>query len=385
MKLAFWLSLVSLIYVYAGFPLLVMIVGVVRRRRVRKQPITPSLSLIVAAYNEAGVIKAKLDNALALDYPRNRLEIIVASDGSTDATEAIVYGYLPKGVRLLSLARRGKIHALNHATALATGEMLVFSDANTMFHPNALRKLAANFADPEVGGVAGNTGYVVKPGSQSSSYGEKLYWRYDTWLKELESQTGNVVAAHGGMYALRRDLYSPLASAAVTDDFAISTAVIVQGYRLVFEREACAYEVAVAHAGREFGRKVRLMTRGLRAVILRKALLNPFRYGFYSLVLFSHKILRRLLPFALLFLFIGSIDLSTSGTLYSAAAVVQACFYSLAAAGYLLKHVSAGKRKILYIPFFYCLANTAALVAIIKLVTGHKVELWQPQRHSAQV
>src|SRR5688572_20176088 len=203
MTLAFWLSLASLIYVYAGFPLLVMIVGAVRRRRVRKQPITPKVSLIIAAYNEAAIIRAKLENALMLDYPRNKLEIIVASDGSTDETERIVRSY--KEVRLLSLARRGKIHALNHAAALATGDIMVFSDANTMFHYNALLALAANFADPEVGGVAGNTRYVVETGSQSSSYGENLYWQYDTWLKELESQTGNVVLAHGGMYALRRN------------------------------------------------------------------------------------------------------------------------------------------------------------------------------------
>ena len=384
MTLIFWLSAALLVYVYAAFPLLVMIMGAVRRRHVHKRSIAPKVSLIIAAYNEEAVIKTKLDNALALEYPRDALEVLVASDGSSDATEAIVAGYQAAGVRLLALPRRGKIHALNHAVLQATGDILVFSDANTMFRADALRTLVANFADAEVGGAAGNTGYLVKPGSQSSSYGESLYWRYDTWLKVLESATGNVVSAHGGIYAVRRELYSAIPSAAVTDDFAISTAVIARGYRLVFEREARAYEVAVGQAGREFGRKVRLMTRGLRAVLFRRALLNPFRYGFYSLVLFSHKVLRRLLPFALLLLFISSIGLSKSGSIYFFAAVAQAGFYSLAAAGCLLKNLPAGKAKLLYISFFYCLANAAALVAVIRLATGQKVELWQPQRHGAQ-
>ncbi|MDZ7343452.1 MAG: glycosyltransferase, partial [candidate division KSB1 bacterium] len=165
----FWLSLATLIYVYAGFFLLVVIVGWIRRRRVRQRPITPKISLIIAAYNEEKGIAERLENALALDYPREALEIIVASDGSDDATETIVARYADRGVRLLSLPRQGKIRALNEAVAQATGEILVFSDANSMYDPQALRHLARNFADPEVGGVAGNTVYGQHSHSDSSS------------------------------------------------------------------------------------------------------------------------------------------------------------------------------------------------------------------------
>ena len=380
--LGFWLAVASVFYVYAGFPVLVVAVGWLRRREVNKKPITPSVSLIVAAYNEEESIGQRLENALALDYPAEALEIIVASDGSTDRTEAIVERYGDHCVRLLRLPRRGKIPAVNAAVAHASGSVLIFSDANSMYDRQALRKLVQNFADPEVGGVAGNTGYTIPPGSESSSRGEDLYWNYDTWLKQLESLSGSVVSAHGGMYAIRRELYVPISDPAVTDDFAISTAVIEQGWRLVFEREARSYEAAVPEAGREFQRRTRLMTRGLRGLLLRKRLLNPFRYGFYSLVLFSHKVLRRLLPVALLILCASSMALSSRGVLYSFAAAAQIVFYSAAGAGYLLRRTRLGQRKYLYIPFFYCLANAAALVAAAKLILGERIALWQPQRHN---
>ncbi len=386
---AFWLSLAVPLYVYAGFPLLVGLVGWWRRRQVRKQPITPAMSLIIAAYNEERHIAERLENALALDYPRDALEIIVALDGSDDATAAIVATYAPQGVRLLTLPRRGKLHALTAAVAQARGDLLVFSDANTLYDARALRMLARNFADPEVGGVAGRKIYTTQSGSDSSSQGERLYWSYDTWLKQMESLTGSIVAADGAIYAIRRTLYCAPTTAAVTDDFALSTAVIEQGYRLVFEPEACAYEDALPAAEREFWRKVRLMTRGLRGVLLRKRLLNPWRYGFYALVLFSHKVLRRLVPVFLLLLFVTSLlvsllvslPASSGGALYSSAAVAQVLFYALAGAGYVLRRTRVGQKKYLALPFFYCLANAAALVALIQVIRGQHIALWQPQRH----
>lgn len=379
----FWLALAMLFYVYAGFPLLVIAVGRLRNRRVRKEPITPTVSLIIPVWNEERTIAERLENALAQDYPAEALEIIVTSDGSDDRTEAIVAGYESRGVRLLRLPRRGKIYALKDAVAAAKGEILVFSDANSMYERDALRMLARNFADPEVGGVCGNQVYLKARKSDTSSQGERLYWSYDKWVKNMESLTGSIVSAHGAIYAIRRKLYRPPASAAVTDDFAISTVVVEQGYRLVFESEAIAYEEPVPAASREFGRKVRIMNRGLRSVILRKRLLNPFRHGFYSLELFSHKVLRRLVPFFLLVLLVGSALSSPRSDFYLVAAVAQTSFYVMAGVGYLLRHHRLGRLKILYVPFFYCLANAAALIAIIKLVRGSRVELWQPQRQGS--
>lgn len=377
----FWVSVACLAYAYAGFPLLVAAVGWVRRRRVRTAPVTPSVSLIIAAYNEEAVIAERLENALALDYPKDRLQILVAADGCTDATVAIAGGYAGRGVQALPLPRQGKIRTLNEAATHATGDVLVFSDANIMCHPHALRALARNFADPEVGGVAGHTGYRLEEASESSGQGERLYWDYDTWLKRLESATGSIVSAHGGLYAIRRHLFQPVTDPAVTDDFAISTAVVEQGHRLVFEPDAKASEYAVPQAHREFRRRVRLMTRGLRGVILRRRLLNPARYGFYSIVLFSHKVLRRLVPVFLLVLAATSAYLAPGHPLYLTAAVAQIAFYALAMVGWSLRRAASGRLKVAYIPFYYCMANAACGVALLQLLRGRRIELWQPQRH----
>jgi cellulose synthase/poly-beta-1,6-N-acetylglucosamine synthase-like glycosyltransferase len=377
---AFWLAAAFLVYAYALFPALVAAVGLWRRREVARSPCTPSVSLIIAAFNEEANIAARLDNALALDYPADQLEIIVASDGSTDATEAIVSGFAERGVRLLPLPRRGKIHALNAAVAAARGDLLVFSDANTMCDPQAIRALASNFADPAVGGVAGHTSYSLESAGESSGEGERLYWTYDTWLKELESQTGSVVSAHGGLHAVRRSLYQPVSDGGVTDDFAISTAVVEQGYRLVFDRSARASELAVPETRREFRRRVRLMTRGLRGVVMRRRLLNPFRFGFYAVLLASHKIARRLAPLGVIVLTAATFILAPRGGVYLALAAALVVFGLLAAAGYVLRRTASGRRPWLCIPFYYCMANTACLVALVGLVRGTRIELWQPQR-----
>ncbi len=382
--IVFWVSVGAIVYSYAGFSLVLLGWGKIRNRRVHKEPVTPSMSLIIAAYNEAEGIAQKIENSLTLDYPPELLEIIIASDGSTDRTDEIVQSYAERGVKLLCFSRRGKIFALRDAVALAAGEILVFSDANTEYHPLALRRLAENFADPEVGGVCGNQKHKKHKTSDNASAGEGLYWRYDKWLKQSETQTGSIVSADGAIYAIRKPLFQMPASSAVTDDFAISTAVIEQGYRLVFESGALAYEDPMPSAEKEFSRKVRIMNRGLRGVILRKKLLNPFRYGFYSLVLFSHKILRRLVPFFLIILFCVNLLLINYGTFYQISAMAQIFFYGLAIISYFLRHSRFGRKKILYIPFFYCLANAAAFVAVINLLKGKRIERWNPQRQKVQ-
>lgn len=378
---AFWSSVGMLVYAYAGFPVLVGLVGLWRRREVLKDRETPTVTFIIAAYNEEAVIAERLENVLASDYPPDRLDVIVADDGSSDGTAAIVERYRERGVRLLSFPRRGKIPALNDAVAQSTGEILVFSDANIHCDRRAIAALIQNFADPGVGGVAGHTTYLVTAQTESSGDGERLYWRYDTWLKQLESQTGSVVSAHGGLYAVRRRLYSTVTDTSVTDDFAISTAVIEQGYRLVFEPGARAVEYTTTQARREMRRRVRLMTRGLRAVWLRRRLLNPLRFGFYAVSLFSHKVLRRLAPVWLVVIAVATALLAATGDpFYLAAAIAQVAFYGLAIAGGLLRRRRVGRLKPLCVPFYYCMANAASAMALWHFLRGTRISLWQPQR-----
>jgi len=243
-----------------------------------------------------------------------------------------------------------------------------------------LQMMVRDFADDAVGGVCGNQIHAKTAVGDSSRQGEQIYWSYDKWLKILESRTGSIVSADGAIYAIRKNLFQAPGSAAVTDDFAISTRVVEQGYRLVYEPEARAFEPPAGQAGKEFGRKVRIINRGLRSVMLRKKLLNPFRYGFYSLTLFSHKISRRLVPVFLLLLFASSLFLVNEHIFYLVALLLQAGFYAWAGVSFLLRNRTIGQQKLFSLPFFFCLANLAALVALYNLIVGKRVTLWSPPR-----
>jgi cellulose synthase/poly-beta-1,6-N-acetylglucosamine synthase-like glycosyltransferase len=374
----FWAAITAIVYTYLLFPLLLAVRGWRRPRPHLEAEVTPTVSLILAAHNEAGAIGTKLENALSLDYPRDRLEIIVASDGSDDGTNAIVAAYAGRDVTLLPLPRVGKAAALNAAVAAANGEILVFSDANSIYAPDAIRRLVRPFADPAVGGVAGNQQYL-KGAAGAAAKGEQTYWNFDRLLKEWESRAGNTISATGAIYAIRRSLFQEIA-AGVTDDFYTSTGVIAQGYRLVFAPGAIAYEPAAASARQEFGRKVRVISRGLRAVLLRRELLNPQRYGFYALQLWWHKLLRRLVALPLLLLALVSPWLWRRGPFYRAANLAQLAFYGLASAGWLLRDSAWGRLKLLALPFYFCLVNAAALIAAGNLLRGERIEKWKPER-----
>jgi cellulose synthase/poly-beta-1,6-N-acetylglucosamine synthase-like glycosyltransferase len=382
----FWSSVGLILYAYLLFPLLIVLRGLIWRKPYKSQLTDPPpfVSIIIAAYNEEREIGNKLDNLLALDYPRNRLEVIIASDGSTDGTNAIVQSYEGRGIKLLSLPRLGKAGALNAAVSASTGEILVFSDANSLYRPDALWELVRPFADAAVGGVAGNQCYVKKKETSSVGAGERSYWDFDRILKGFESSAGNTISATGAIYAIRRSLFQPVMEG-VTDDFYTSTGVIAQGYRLVFAPEAVAYEAVAGTNSTEFGRKVRVITRGLRGVfIARRQLLNPFRYGFYALQLFSHKALRRIIVYPLILLFLVNPFLWQAGFFYQLAMIGQLAFYSLALLGWALDGTRPGRKKIFTLPYFFCLVNLAVLMATINIMRGQQIKRWEPQRKVEQ-
>lgn len=376
---AFLVSTAFLAWVYAGYPLLLLIRAALQRRTEIRGSDLPFLSVLVAAYNEEDAIGDRIENVRAQRYPSDRVEIVVASDGSDDATVRIAREH---GVRVLDLPRQGKIPALHEAVMASRGGILVFTDANTVMRPDALSRIAERFADQEVGGVAGNTGYKLAGNADASGYGEKLYWGFDTWLKDLESRSGSVVSAHGGLYAIRRQHYARPPEAGVTDDFFISTGVICDGRRLVFAPDAVAYEYAVARSDLEFSRRIRLMTRGWRSLYLRRELMNPFRSGFYSVSLVSRKLLRRLAPLALVVLFVSNLYLAPLGGFWMAGAAVQIGFYGLAAVGLAARGSSWGRRRMVYVPFFFTMANLASVIALLRFLRGDRIGLWQPQRHA---
>ncbi len=374
-RLLFWGGATTVAYTLVIFPLIVMVRGALFRRQVRSAPITPRVSLIVSAHNEVDAIGKKLDSVRALDYPPECLEVIVASDGSDDGTNDLVAERAANGVRLLALPRVGKAKALNTAVAAAGGEVIVFSDANSLFEPRAMRALVAPFADPAVGGVAGDQRYIGADGA----LGERSYWSLDRILKTFESRAGNVISATGAIYAIRRELFEPVPDA-VTDDFVISTGVIERGRRLVFAADAIAYEPPSSSAEVEFGRKVRIMSRGFRSVHARRALLDPRRHGFYALQLASHKVLRRLLAIPLAAIAVGSVTLSRDPGIYRYAAVAQSAFYAAATFGLLTRNERLKRAPVFALPAFFCLVNGAALVALANVLRGHRIDRWEPVR-----
>jgi glycosyltransferase involved in cell wall biosynthesis len=373
----FWASLGLLVYTYLAFPVIAMVRGMLVRRAHRTAPIVPPVSLIIAARNEAGSIGAKLRNIDQLDYPDERLEVIIASDGSEDATEAIVAAHRGRPVTLLRLPHDGKAAALNAAVAASAGEILVFSDSNSRYASDAIRRLVAPFADELVGGVAGNQVYERKPDGASGTDGERAFWGLDRLLKAAEGRSGSTISATGAIYAIRRELFSPVPPG-VTDDFYTSVGVIVQGRRLVFALDAVAYEQPAASGRLEFQRKVRIMTRGLRAIMMRRELLDPRRHGFYAIQLASHKVLRRLMSVPLVLVAIASVSLWRRGLLYQAALVGQAGFYIAAVIG--LLPWRGARYPVFNIPAFFCTATLASAIASWNVLRGRTIDRWEPAR-----
>lgn len=380
LEIIFWASVALCVYVYAGYPLLLWAAGRVAGRPPRRGDVTPSVSVVIAAHNEEGQIASKLENTLSLDYPRGLLEVIVASDGSTDATERIVAGYEGRGVRLLPLARCGKMRALNQGVARASNTIVVLTDANAILDPRALRELVATFADASVGGVCGNQKYAPARGGDSAGAGENLYWKYDKYLKRLETGVGSTVAADGSIYALRRELYVALEDGAQADDFAISARVVTQGRRLVYEPRAVSYEPRPTESDLEFRRKARVANHCMRAILNLEGALNPLRTGFYAVEVWSHKVLRYAVPLFALAALASCAALARGSVFYTILLLGQFLFYALALFGYALRRTRAGRLKALYGPFYFCLANAAALVGLLSLLRGERITVWQPQR-----
>ncbi len=372
----FWISVSTIVYTYIGFPLIVLLRGLLRPRPVNIVPHTPKVSIIIAAYNEESIIKQKLDNTFALNYPNSEIEVIVASDGSDDTTNQIVREYGAPQVRLLTLPRQGKNQTLNHAVSVANGEILVFSDADSMLKPDALIHLVAPFSDPAVGGVGGDYQYTTVAGEGS---GERTYWSLDRALKQIQSEAGSMTSATGQIYALRRSLFVPIPDG-VTDDFFVSVQAPVGHQRLVFAPQATAYGPVAASSSSEFRRKVRVITAGLRGVWTIRQALNPVKYGFFAVQLFSHKVLRRLIVVPLLVLSVTAPLLWRHGWFYKLITIGKYSVHSAGILGYVLRNTRIGQVKVLSLPFFFEMVNIAAVVAVANLFRRERHDIWVPQR-----
>ena len=349
-------------------------------RDVRKLACEPSISVIVAAFNEEREIERTVTNKLEQDYPPERLSVIVVSDGSTDKTDTIVEKLAARfGQRCQLLRqepRQGKTQALNLAVARATGDVLVFSDANSIYAPDAVRRLVRNFADPSVGYVTGQMVYTT-PDDNGIGEGSSSYMRYENWLRSLETRLGSVVGVDGGIDAVRRELYIPMRPDQLPD-FVLPLNVVEQGRRVVYEPDAVLFEPALAFAADEFRMRIRVSLRALWALYDKRVLLNPFRNALFAWQLWSHKVLRYGAFFPLAGLVVFNALLIDDAHSYFWFFALQVLAYGLAALGHWLSHVPGVPSRALT-PYYFVILNAACAVALWKFVKGQKMVVWKPR------
>lgn len=379
MKFIFFISLGIILYTYMGYLLILLLINRFKpeRKVLKDENYTPSVSLIISAHNEEKVIRRKLEESLNLDYPKDKLEIIVASDASSDNTDRIVKEFSSKGVILVRQnQRRGKTSVQNLAVKKAKGEILVFSDATTIFRKDAIRKLVRNFKDPHVGCVAGEERFLKKDKGIFEEV--SFFWRYEQILRENESRFNSLIGVSGCIFAIRKSLYEELDESLI-EDFALPLKVILHKFRVVYEKEAVGYEEPAKDLKAEILRKARIICGGINVLFKMRNLLNPFKYPLVAFQLFSHKIFRWSSSVFMCMLFFSNMFLLKTSKLFLLSGILQIVFYSLIVVGYFL-----GKRfnlpKIFRIISHFFLVNMASIIGIFKFLKGERNTLWEPIR-----
>ena len=377
LKIVFWASVSMVIYVYIGYPMIINFLG--RRKSFRahvQDPLFnqwPSLTVLIVAYNEERWIQRKIENTLALDYPRDRMQILVASDGSTDETVEIAKQFAQRGVEVLNYPRReGKRPTLSRAVREARGDILLLTDANALLEPDALRWLIPHFKDPQVGCVGGNRVFVLTDGS--SAEGEGLYWRYEAWIKHSESRFHSCLGVYAQIYTVRRPLFPDVPT--VSDDFSIPMKILIStGAKTVFEPRAKARIPAAATLRQGWERKIRSRVGLLYDLSHLKRGLIPWTNRIWW-QFWSHHVFRLFVPFAMLTAFLSSMFLWKEGTFYRCLFYLQGLFYFAALLGFLLQRRGI-RVKPFYQTFYFCLANLAVLLAWPRWALGKHQYTWE--------
>ena len=376
-KLAFWTCSALLFYVYVLYPLMVRVLGARFGVPVRRGAVLPSVTIIVTAYNEEKCIRAKLDNIRQLDYPPELLSTIVVSDASSDATEQIASHYDPARVSVLRVeGRRGKTACQNAAAAMARGEVLVFADATTRLHPQALRRLVENFADTTVGCVSGRVVYVTA-NANVTGQGCETYWSYEQRLRAAESAFGSMIGVAGCLYAVRRLAYLPI-EPWLCSDFVIAWMMRYQSLRTVFAADAVCYEETLDRGSFELSMRVRVAVQSLHVLIHERRFLNPWRYGRFAWQLWSHKVLRYWSPVLWLAAILANISLEGQ-PFYLAILLAQGAVIVAGTAGFLLQERRSHLR-VFGQPYYLLLTNIASLIAMLRYLKGDRMVTWSPIR-----
>jgi biofilm PGA synthesis N-glycosyltransferase PgaC len=377
MTLLFWASLSAIVYMFIGYPLALAVWSAVRPRRWQQQPCEPTVSIVISAYNEAASMVAKIQSLLSLDYPAERVEILVGSDGSTDGTSEQLLAISDERVQAFVFPqRRGKPAVLNTLVPKARGEIIFLSDVRQKFDSRVLRLLVQSFADPQVGAVSAEVILTRREDGTAVSEGSGFYWRYETFIRSRESLIDSSIAVTGPIYAIRRMLFEPIADDTIVDDVLIPLRIARRGYRVVIEPEARAYDAPYAVAGQEFTRKVRTLAGNFQLFARERWLFNPFRNRLWWQTM-SHKALRLLIAPLQITLIAANVALfGGPSLLYKIAMLAQILFYAGAIAGWLLPR---GWKKpfVITFPYFFCLLSWASVLAFLRSITGRQPVTWQ--------
>ncbi|MDQ4140960.1 MAG: glycosyltransferase family 2 protein [Bacteroidota bacterium] len=385
LTVCFWISLSILIYSYLGYGLVLF--GLVKVKRAFKpnppfysesQETLPEVTILVAAYNEEDYITEKIENTLSLQYPADKLKLIIVTDGSSDRTPELVKRY-PSATLLHQPERKGKIAAVERAMPYVKTEIVVFTDANTMLNQEAILKIVRHYQDEKVGAVAGEKRILVKEKDAAHGAGEGIYWKYESVLKKWDSELYSVVGAAGELFSIRKNLFEPVPHDTLIEDFYMTLRIAQKGYKVRYEPEAYALEGPSASVREELKRKIRIAAGGIQAVVRLRSLLNVARYGLLSFQYISHRVLRwTLAPVALLLLLISNIALAfqVHSLFFQTILFLQLSFYLAAILGRICETQQL-KVKAFFVPYYFLIMNYAVYLGFARFIKGSQTVLWE--------
>jgi len=378
MKWLFTISIFLILYHYILYPILLAFIAIFKKDKIyQTNDNYPSVTLLIVVHNGENLIVEKIKNSINLKYPRDKIEIIIASDGSDDRTAERTKPFINNGIRFFDYPiHEGKIAAINKTVTACKGEIIVFSDIDAQLHRDAILKLIARFTNPKIGGVCGKK-CVIKE-KNIFSIPQVLYVSYENFIKKMESKISNIATNTGILYAIRKQLFTKIPDS-VTDDLFNALNVVKQGYRFVYEPDAKAFILAPSqNPQHEVERRRRIVSQSLRGLWYMKRLLNPFKYGFFSVMLFSHKILRRLIPIFLLILFFSSFYMSFKNKAIALFFILQLFFYSQALV-YHLNITPSWLRKLTSVSYYFYLGNLGTFLGLMDFIRGKKISKWEPR------
>lgn len=372
-KLLFLSSLFFIFYAYFGYPVSIYLIGIFRKNKNRKELIYFPVSLIITAHNEEKRIEQKIENTLSIIYPREMIQIIIASDGSTDKTNEIAGKYKHDGIELIKIANRGgKENAQKEALQHATGEILIFSDVATILEPLGIQQIVSNFSDPSIGCVSSEDRLMGKDGNPT---GEGLYVRYEMWLRNQESRANTLVGLSGSFFAARKSVCHDF-SQDMQSDFRTLLNSVKMGLRGVSDPEAIGYYSDILNPKKEFDRKIRTVQRGLTVFFSHLEFLNIFQYGLFSYQFFCHKLLRWLVPFFLIAALLSNIFIAKNSIIFFAILVAHLSFYSIALLGW--KKIDYSSKAVVKFPVYFLTVNASIILAWLRFIRNQRVVMWTP-------